>query len=190
MLPWCCAWMRKPRSRPWIVPPAILPLLPGVPQRSTHDYNRHGTKDFYAALDTASGKVIMKMTNRNRTKDFIEFMEFIDGETPKNLHLHIILDNVSTHNNEEAPTMACGQQRALHFPLPHRPCSSQVNLVERWFSELTTKWTATRYSPIHRRTHRINTILDRQLERKPSTLHMVQNSRINPRKNQQISHTN
>ena len=88
--------------------------------------NRHdSSEDLYAALDTAPGKVITKMTDRHRTKEFLAFMKFIDEETPKDLHLHIILDNVSTHNNEQAPTMAHKEQRALHFPLPHRPYSSQ-----------------------------------------------------------------
>ena len=75
----------------------ILPLMPGTPQRRTHDYRRHGTTDLFAALDTASGKVITSMTPRHRAEEFRKFLNLIDKEIPQHLDVHIVLDNVSTH---------------------------------------------------------------------------------------------
>ena len=116
----------------------ILPLMPGVPQRRTHDYRRHGTTDLFAALDAASGKVITAMTARHRSEEFRKFLNLIDKEVPEGLDVHIVLDNVSTHK-----TPAIGRWLVRHprFHFHFTPTySSWMNLVERWFSELTTKW--------------------------------------------------
>ncbi len=75
----------------------ILPLLPGTPQRRSHDYRRCGTTDLFAALDAASGKVIASMTARHRSEEFRRFLNQIDKEVPDGLDIHIVLDNVSTH---------------------------------------------------------------------------------------------
>jgi transposase len=75
----------------------ILPLLPGTPQRQTHDYTRHGTTNLYAALDVASGKVISQMTPRHRAIEFKRFLAHVDRAVPAELELHVICDNSSTH---------------------------------------------------------------------------------------------
>ena len=116
----------------------VLPLMAGTPQRRTHDYRRHGTTDLFAALDAASGKVITAMTARHRSEEFRKFLNQIDREVPDGLDVHIVLDNVSTH---KTPTVKRWLVRHPRFKLHFTPTySSWMNLVERWFSELTTKW--------------------------------------------------
>ena len=116
----------------------VLALMPGTPQRRTHDYRRHGTTDLFAALDAATGKVIASMTPRHRSEEFRKFLNLIDKEVPEHLDVHIVLDNVSTH---KTPTIARRLVRHPRFKLHFTPThSSWTNLVERWFSELTTKW--------------------------------------------------
>jgi transposase len=115
----------------------ILPMLPGTPQRATHDYKRSGTSSLYAALDIATGKVIGSLHARHRAIEFKKFLATLDREVPAELDVHVILDNSSTH---KTPAI----QRWLHahprFILHFTPTSSSwLNLVERWFSELTTK---------------------------------------------------
>ena len=115
----------------------ILPMLPGTPQRATHDYKRSGTSSLYAALDLASGKVIGALHSRHRAIEFKKFLATIDREVPAGLAVHLVLDNSSTHK-----TPAIGTWLAAHprFVLHFTPTSSSwLNLVERWFAELTTK---------------------------------------------------
>ena len=115
----------------------ILPLMPGAAQRRTHDYRRHGTTDLFAALDTASGNVITSMTPRHRAEEFRKFLNLIDKEVPQGLDVHVVLDNVSTH---KTPTIKRWLVRHPRFSFHFTPTySSWMNLVERWFSELTTK---------------------------------------------------
>jgi hypothetical protein len=75
----------------------VLPLLPGTPQRATHNYTRHGTTNLYAALDVASGKVITDLTGRHRAIEFRRFLARIDQAVPAELAVHVICDNSSTH---------------------------------------------------------------------------------------------
>jgi transposase len=115
----------------------ILPMLPGTPQRATHDYKRSGTSSLYAALDLASGKVIGRLHARHRAIEFKRFLQAIDREVPGELAVHLVLDNSSTHK-----TPAIGRWLAAHprFVVHFTPTSSSwLNLVERWFAELTTK---------------------------------------------------
>ena len=123
----------------------ILPLIPGTPQRFTHDYKRNGTTNLYTALDTATGKVITNMTRRHRSDEFRSFLNLINREVPNHLDVHVVLDNVSTHKTEPIQRWL---QRHPRFTFHFTPTyASWMNLVERWFSELTTKW-------IRRGTHR------------------------------------
>jgi transposase len=119
------------RTRP------ILPMLPGTPQRATHDYKRHGVSSLYAALDLATGKVIGSLHNRHRAIEFHKFLQKIDGEVPEHLDVHLVLDNSSTHKTLKIRRWLTQHPRfILHFT----PTSgSWINLVERWFAELTTK---------------------------------------------------
>jgi transposase len=116
----------------------VLPLMPGVPERRTHDYVRNGTTNLYAALDTASGQVIAEMTSRHRAEEFRKFLNLIDSAVPDHLEVHVVLDNSSTH---KTPSIQRWLARHPRFTLHFTPTySSWLNLVERWFAELTTKW--------------------------------------------------
>src|SRR4051794_23491087 len=115
----------------------ILPMLPGTPERATHDYRRHGTSSLYAALDITTGKVIGRLHGRHRAIEFKRFLQTIDTEVPPELHVHLVLDNASTH---KTPVIKRWLQAHPRFVLHFTPTSSSwLNLVERWFSELTTK---------------------------------------------------
>jgi transposase len=116
----------------------IFPLMPGVPERHTHDYVRHGTTNLYAALDVASGNVIADMSARHRAEEFRRFLNLIERSVPADLDVHVVLDNSSTH---KTPAIQRWLQRHPRFTLHFTPTySSWLNLVERWFAELTTKW--------------------------------------------------
>ena len=115
----------------------ILPLLPGTPERASHDYKRHGTSSLYAALDLATGKVIGSLHNRHRAIEFHKFLQTIDQQAPRHLDVHIVLDNSSTHKTPKIQRWLAAHPR---FHLHFTPTSSSwLNLVERWFAELTTK---------------------------------------------------
>lgn len=123
----------------------ILPLIPGTPQRRTHDYKRNGTTNLYAALDVASGKVIADLSPRHRAEEFRRFLNLIDKAVPEHLAVHVVVDNSSTH---KTPSIQRWLVRHPRFTLHFTPTySSWLNLVERWFAELTEKW-------LRRGTHR------------------------------------
>src|SRR5262249_6631103 len=116
----------------------VLPLMPGAPARRTHDDVRNGTTNLYAALDVASGKVISEMTPRHRAEEFRRFLNQIDAAVPDGLEIHVVLDNSSTHTPPSIQRWLVRHPRfTFHFPPTY---SSWLNLVERWFAELTTKW--------------------------------------------------
>ena len=116
----------------------VLPRLPGVPARQSHDYVRNGTTNLYAALDVASGQVLAEMTPRHRAEEFRRFLNLIDASVPAHLDVHVVLDNSSTHGRRRSSAGSSATPRfTLHFTPTY---SSWLNLVERWFAELTTKW--------------------------------------------------
>src|SRR5215210_7983892 len=115
----------------------ILPMQPGLPERATHDYKRHGTSSLYAALNISTGKVIGSLHSRHRAIEFKQFLQRIDAEVPADLDVHVILDNSSTHKTPAIQKWLTAHPRfVLHFT---PTSSSWLNLVERWFAELTTK---------------------------------------------------
>jgi transposase len=123
----------------------VLPLRPGLPERRTHDYVRGGTTNLYAALDVASGHVIADMTDRHRAIEFRRFLNLINRSVPDQFDVHLVVDNVSTHKTPEIKKWLLRHPRFhLHFTPTY---SSWMNLVERWFAELTNKW-------LRRGTHR------------------------------------
>lgn len=114
-----------------------LPMLPGTPQRASHDYRRFGTSSLYAALDIASGQVIGSLHARHRAIEFKKFLTRLDHEVPDELEVHLVLDNASTHKTPAVKKWLLAHPRfVLHFT---PTSSSWLNLVERWFAELTTK---------------------------------------------------
>jgi len=114
-----------------------LPILPTTPARMTHDYVRHGTTSLFAAYDIASGSVIAQSYRRHRHQEFLRFLKLIDAAVPKDLDLHLVLDNYATH---KTPAIHQWLLRHPRFHLHFTPTSSSwLNLVERWFAELTSR---------------------------------------------------
>ena len=115
----------------------LLPLRPGIPARQTHDYKRNGTTTLFAALSMLDGKVIGDCMPRHRHQEFIRFLQLIDVKTPSDLDLHLIVDNYGTHKHQRVQSWLKRHPRfSLHF-IP--TSSSWLNMVERWFREITDK---------------------------------------------------
>jgi transposase len=114
-----------------------LPLKKGRCGTITHDYKRHGTTTLFAALSMLDGCVIGDCMPRHRHQEFIRFLKQIDAETPAELELHLIVDNYATHKH---PKVKAWVRRHPRFHLHFTPTSSSwLNLVERWFRDLTDK---------------------------------------------------
>jgi transposase len=114
-----------------------LPVLPTTPERRTHDYVRHGTTSLFAACDLASGSVIAQHYRRHRHQEFLRFLKLIDAAVPEDLDLHLVLDNYATH---KTPAIREWLLKHPRFHLHFTPTSSSwLNLVERWFAELTSR---------------------------------------------------
>jgi len=107
----------------------VFPMRPGVPERQSHNYVRHGTTNLYAALDVASGKVIADMTERHRADEFRRFLNLINRSVADDLDINVIVDNSSTHKTPEIHRWLVRHPRfTLHFIPTY---SSWMNLVER-----------------------------------------------------------
>jgi transposase len=103
----------------------------------THDYKRNGTTTLFAALELAEGKVIGECYARHRHQEFLKFLNRLDEEFPEDLKLHVVMDNYGTHKH---PRVQRWLQRHPRFITHFIPTSSSwLNLVERWFGELTGK---------------------------------------------------
>ena len=103
----------------------------------THDYKRNGTTTLFAALDVATGKVIGSCLPKHRHIEFLKFLRTVDGNVPAGLEIHLILDNYATHKHANVKAWLAKHPR---FHLHFTPTSSSwLNLVERWFRELTDK---------------------------------------------------
>lgn len=114
-----------------------LPMKIGRCQTMTHDYKRHGTTTLFAALNMLDGSVIGKCLPRHRAEEFIKFLKLVDKKTPSNLDLHLVVDNYGTHKTESVKRWL---QRHPRFHLHFIPTSSSwLNMVERWFREITDK---------------------------------------------------
>ncbi|MFF4934309.1 IS630 family transposase [Streptomyces griseofuscus] len=112
----------------------MLPMVPGAPERRSFDYVRHGTVDLFVALNTATGKVIGKLSATHRAVDFRDFLDDIDRQTDPRLAVHVICDNLSAH---KAPVVQKSLLAHPRFELHFTPTySSWINQVERWFAEL------------------------------------------------------
>lgn len=115
----------------------LLPLRPGIPVRQTHDYTRHGTTTLFAALNILDGTVIGDCMPRHRHQEFIRFLHIINTKTPSDLDLHLIVDNYGAHKHLRVQRWL---KRHPRFHLHFTPTSSSwLNMVERWFSEITSK---------------------------------------------------
>jgi transposase len=118
----------------------LLPLGPHIPARQTADYYRHGTTTIFAALDMLTGNVKGKINKRHKSEDFIAFLKELDRECEKGKVLHIILDNYSAHKSKETNEYLTSDKAKERFVLHFIPThSSWLNMVERWFAEITNK---------------------------------------------------
>jgi transposase len=116
---------------------ASLPMVKGRGQTMTHDYNRHGTTTLFAALNVLTGMIISQCMPQQRHQEWLKFLKTIDRQVPKYLQIHLILDNYATHKHEDVRKWLDKHPR---FHLHFTPTSSSwLNLVERWFQELTDK---------------------------------------------------
>jgi len=114
-----------------------LPLKKGRCGTMTHDYKRHGTTTLFAALDVLAGKVIGDCYKRHRHQEFLKFLRRIDREFPGKAPLHLVMDNYGTHGT---PEVKAWLNRHPRFVVHYVPTScSWLNLIERWFAELTNK---------------------------------------------------
>jgi transposase len=116
----------------------ILPMRPGLPEKRTSDYERHGTTSLFAALDIATGKVIGDCYRRHRHQEFLKFLDLVDSTLPPDTgEIHIVLDNYATH---KTPKVIRWFARHPRYHLHFTPTSgSWLNQVERWFGEITEK---------------------------------------------------
>jgi transposase len=115
----------------------LLPLRPGQPERRSHDYQRHGTLSLFAALDVATGKVIGRCYQRHRAREFLKFLRTVDAEVPRDLEVHLVMDNYATH---KTPAIRAWLARRPHWHVHLTPTSaSWLNQIERFFAELTNK---------------------------------------------------
>lgn len=144
----------------------ILPLAPGIPERRTHDYMRHGTTTLFAALDIATGEVIGQLHRRHRSSEFLQFLRTIETNVPPALDVHLVMDNYGTH---KTPSIKAWFARHPRFHVHFTPTSAWLNQVERWFATLTEKH-------IRRGTHRST----RQLEQAIKQYLVVHNADPKP----------
>jgi transposase len=113
----------------------VLPMMPGMPERRTHDYARHGTTSLFAAFNIADGAVISQLHRRHRHQEYLKFLRKIDKNVPAGLDVHVICDNYATHKTPEVREWLARHPRFhVHFTPTG---SSWVNQVERWFGYLT-----------------------------------------------------
>jgi transposase/transcriptional regulator with XRE-family HTH domain len=112
-----------------------LPMMPGMPEKRTHDYARHGTTSLFAAFNTADGCVISSLHRRHRTVEFKKFLAKIDTEVPDGLDIHLVCDNYGTHKAPAIKTWLAQHPRVqMHFTPTY---SSWINQVERFFAYVT-----------------------------------------------------
>jgi transposase len=115
----------------------LLPLRPGQLERRTHDYKRHGTTSLFAALELKTSQVIAQLKHRHRSVEFRQFLDVIEAQVPVELDVHILVDNYGTHKSAIIRKWFAKRPR---FHVPFTPTyGSWINLVERWFAELTNK---------------------------------------------------
>jgi len=112
-----------------------FPMMPGMPEKRTHDYVRHGTTSLFAAFNTADGTVISSLHRRHRTIEFRKFLVKIDSDVPADLDIHLVCDNYGTHKTPAIRKWLADHPRFhMHFTPTY---SSWINQVERWFAYIT-----------------------------------------------------
>jgi transposase len=117
-----------------------LPMKPGRAGTMTHDYKRHGTTTLFAAMDIATGEVLTDYKPRHRNQEWLEFLKLIDRTVPNDLEIHLVADNYGAHKHENVTKWLEHPSRRDRWHIHYTPTSSSwLNLIERWFKELTDK---------------------------------------------------
>jgi transposase len=115
----------------------MLPMRPGQVERRTHDYKRNGTTSLFAALELKTNRVIGQLYRRHRSQEFRSFLDTIEANVPTDLDIHIVMDNYGTHKTASIRNWFAKRPRFhMHFTPTY---GSWINLVERWFAEITNK---------------------------------------------------
>jgi transposase len=115
----------------------LLPMRPGQPERRSHDYTRHGTTSLFAALDAKTGHVLGQTHRRHRSVEFRKFLDLVEASVTADVDVHLIMDNYGTHKTPLIRNWFAKRPRFhVHFTPTY---SSWLNLIERWFAELTNK---------------------------------------------------
>ena len=162
-----------------------LPMRPGQVERRTHDYKRHGVTDLFAALNLATGQVVHQTRPQHRA---IEFRKFLDLDRRRPCPPTWRCTSCwTTHRRTRPPRSTTGCCSHPRFTFHFTPTSSSwMNLVERWFAELTNKMLRRSAHKSDRRAHRRPERLDHRLERQPATVRLAQDRRPDPRQPQEI----
>ncbi len=160
----------------------VLPLAPTTPARMTHDYVRHGTTSLFAALDIASGSVIAQHYRRHRHQEFLRFLKTIDDAIPKDLDLHLVLDNYATHKTEAVKKWLLRRPR-FHLRLLAQPRRALVRRAD-------LPQTPPLGPPRRRRAGAGHPPLDQRVEQEPQAVRVDQDRRRDPRNPRRILHTN
>jgi transposase len=117
----------------------ILPLRPGLPERQTHDYKRHGTTTLFAAFNILNGKVIGTCQDRHRSREFVRFLNHLEKNLPPDQQVHLVMDNYCTHKSAEVQRWLKPKKRS-RFHFHFTPTSSSwLNQVERFFAIITAR---------------------------------------------------
>jgi transposase len=156
----------------------VLPIMPGMPERRTHDYVSNGLTTLFAAFDVATGEVITALHRRHRAAEFKKFLIRIDKTVPAHLQIHLIVDNYGTH---KTPAIEAWLAKHPRFELHFTPTgSSWINQVERWFGYLAHQMIR-RGTQEHPGPGSRHPGLGQRLERRPQAVYLDQNSRRDPR---------
>ena len=165
----------------------LLPMQPGQLERGTHDYKRNGTTSLFAALELKTSRVIGQLHRRHRSLEFRKFLDRIEAQVPADLDVHLIVDNYVTHKTAIIQKWFAKRPRFhVHFTPTY---GSWINLVERWFAELTNKRIR---RGVFRSVKELG-IGDPRIHRSPQRrsypLHLDQDSRSNPRQHRSLRPT-
>ena len=176
------------RSRPWTGPRPCLPMLPTTPARMTHDYVRHGTTSLFAAFDLASGSVIAQPYRRHRHQEFLRFLKLIDAAVPKDLDLHLVLDNYATH---KTPAIKKWLLQAPPVPPALHPDQLLVAEPGRALVRRAHQPQAPPLSPPQRhRARNRHPQVDQRVEQGPQAVRVDQDRRRDPRNPRRLLRTN
>ncbi len=164
----------------------VLPMMPGVPERRSHDYVRAGTTTLFAALEVATGKVIGSLHRRHRAGEFKKFLAKLDGEVPADLQVHLILDNYATHKTPDIKRWLLAHPR-FHLHADQRVLAEPGRAVVR---RADPEEAQARRPPLRPSSRTRHPSLARRLERTPQTVCLDENRRRNPRQSRRLLPTN